>query len=101
MSDGRVDRLAKLIPNHPTDSGTLDRTLNGVTEFVAEYKRDEEEKCLVDLAMRLEGFTRHSLNPAAGVGSGQRPLASPVLSYLAPTSAQPDIVEASNMGREG
>ena len=30
MSYGQVDRLAKLIPNHPTDPWTLERALNGV-----------------------------------------------------------------------
>ena len=31
MSYGQVDRLAKLIPNHPTDPWTLERSLNGVS----------------------------------------------------------------------
>ncbi len=35
MGYGQVDRLAKLIPNHPTDPWTLERTLNGVSEFNA------------------------------------------------------------------
>ena len=39
MSYGQVDRLAKLIPNHPTDPWTLERSLNGVSELAAEYKR--------------------------------------------------------------
>ena len=38
MSYGHVDRLAKLIPNHPTDPWTLERSLNGVSELAAEYK---------------------------------------------------------------
>ncbi|MBP0685481.1 hypothetical protein J8J21_20780, partial [Mycobacterium tuberculosis] len=37
MSYGQVDRLAKLVPNHPTDPWTLERSLNGVSEFRAEY----------------------------------------------------------------
>src|SRR3546814_4225623 len=89
MSYGRVDRLAKLIPNHPTDPWTLDRTLNGVTEFVAEYKRDEEVKRLVDLAMKLEGFPRHSSTHAAGVVIGDRPLAQLVPLYRDPRSDMP------------
>ena len=39
MPYGQVDRLAKLIPNHPTDPWTLERALNGVSELAAEYKR--------------------------------------------------------------
>ena len=30
MSYGQIDRLAKLVPNHPTDPWTLPRALNGV-----------------------------------------------------------------------
>jgi DNA polymerase-3 subunit alpha len=36
MPYGQVDRLAKLIPNHPTDPWTLERSLNGVSELAAE-----------------------------------------------------------------
>ena len=39
MPYGQVDRLAKLIPNHPTDPWTLERALNGVSELAAEYQR--------------------------------------------------------------
>ena len=39
MSYGQVDRLAKLVPNHPTDPWTLDRAINGVSELHAEYER--------------------------------------------------------------
>ena len=39
MPYGQVDRLAKLIPNHPTDPWTLERTLDGDTELAAEYRR--------------------------------------------------------------
>ena len=35
MSYGQVDRLAKLVPNHPTDPWDLKRALNGVSELAA------------------------------------------------------------------
>ena len=39
MSYGQVDRLAKLVPNHPTDPWTLERSLNGVgASSTAEYR---------------------------------------------------------------
>ena len=41
MSYGQVDRLAKLVPNHPTDPWTLERALNGVSELMTEYKQDD------------------------------------------------------------
>jgi DNA polymerase-3 subunit alpha len=73
MSYGQVDRLAKLIPNHPTDPWTLERSLNGVAEVAAEYK-DPDVKRLFDLAMKLEGLPRHASTHAAGVVIGDRPL---------------------------
>ena len=51
MSYGQVDRLCKLVPNHPTDPWTLPRALNGVAEFKREYDRDEDVRRLIDLAM--------------------------------------------------
>ncbi len=76
MSYGQVDRLCKMVPNHPTDPWTLPRALNGVAEFKREYDSDAEVKRLVDLAMQLEGLPRNSSTHAAGVVIGDRPLAA-------------------------
>ena len=89
MSYGQVDRLAKLIPNHPTDPWTLDRALNGVSELAAEYKSDYQVRQLLDLAMRLEGLPRHSSTHAAGVVIGDRPLDQLVPLYRDPRSDMP------------
>jgi DNA polymerase-3 subunit alpha len=89
MSYGQVDRLAKLIPNHPTDPWTLDRALNGVSELAAEYKSDKQVKHLLDLAMKLEGLPRHSSTHAAGVVIGDRPLDQLVPLYRDPRSDFP------------
>ncbi len=89
MPYGQVDRLAKLIPNHPTDPWTLRRALDGVTELEAEYRRDAEVKRLFDLAMKLEGLPRHSSTHAAGVVIGDRPLAELVPLYRDPRSDMP------------
>jgi DNA polymerase-3 subunit alpha len=88
MSYGQVDRLAKLIPNHPTDPWTLERSLNGVSEVAAEYK-DPEVKRLFDLAMKLEGLPRHASTHAAGVVIGDRPLDELVPLYRDPRSDMP------------
>ena len=53
MSYGHVDRLCKMVPNHPTDPWTLPRTLNGAADFRREYDNDDDVKRLVDLAMTL------------------------------------------------
>ena len=89
MSYGHVDRLAKLVPNHPTDPWTLDRALNGVSELAAEYRGDGGVRHLLDLAMKLEGLPRHSSTHAAGVVIGDRPLAELVPLYRDPRSDMP------------
>ncbi len=89
MSYGQIDRLAKLVPNHPTDPWTLPRALNGVSEFAAEYKGDGAVRHLIDLAMKLEGLPRHSSTHAAGVVIGDRPLAELVPLYRDPRSDMP------------
>ncbi len=89
MSYGQVDRLCKLVPNHPTDPWTLPRALNGVAEFKREYDTDHEVKRLVDLAMQIEGMPRNSSTHAAGVVIGDRPLAQLVPLYRDPRSDMP------------
>jgi DNA polymerase-3 subunit alpha len=89
MSYGQIDRLAKLVPNHPTDPWTLDRALNGVSELAAEYKNHSDVRHLMDLAMKLEGLPRHSSTHAAGVVIGDRPLAELVPLYRDPRSDMP------------
>ncbi|WP_294392673.1 DNA polymerase III subunit alpha [uncultured Sphingomonas sp.] len=89
MSYGHVDRLAKLVPNHPTDPWTLDRAINGVSELAGEVKTDKQVKRLFDLAMKLEGLPRHSSTHAAGVVIGDRPLDQLVPLYRDPRSDFP------------
>ncbi len=89
MSYGQVDRLCKMVPNHPTDPWTLPRALNGAADFKAEYSNDNEVKRLVDLAMQLEGLPRNSSTHAAGVVIGDRPLAQLVPLYRDPRSDMP------------
>src|SRR5437868_2593407 len=89
MPYGQVDRLAKLIPNHPTDPWTLERSLNGVSELAAEYRDHADVKRLFDLAMKLEGLPRHASTHAAGVVIGDRPLDELVPLYRDPRSDMP------------
>ncbi|MBA3056135.1 MAG: DNA polymerase III subunit alpha [Sphingomonadales bacterium] len=89
MSYGQVDRLCKLVPNHPTDPWTLPRTLNGVAEFKREYDNDDEVRRLIDLAVQLEGLPRNSSTHAAGVVIGDRPLEQLVPLYRDPRSDMP------------
>jgi DNA polymerase-3 subunit alpha len=89
MPYGQVDRLAKLVPNHPTEPWDLKRALNGISELAAEYKDDIQVRRLFDLAMKLEGLPRHSSTHAAGVVIGDRPLAQLVPLYRDPRSDTP------------
>ncbi|AOL95003.1 DNA polymerase III subunit alpha [Porphyrobacter sp. LM 6] len=89
MSYGQVDRLCKMVPNHPTDPWPLPRALNGAADFRREYDNDGEVKRLVDLAMQLEGLPRNSSTHAAGVVIGDRPLAQLVPLYRDPRSDMP------------
>jgi DNA polymerase III subunit alpha len=89
MSYGQVDRLAKLVPNHPTDPWTLERAINGVSELHTAYEREEDVRRLLDLAKQLEGLPRHSSTHAAGVVIGDRPLAQLVPLYRDPRSDMP------------
>ncbi|WP_095011166.1 DNA polymerase III subunit alpha [Tsuneonella mangrovi] len=89
MSYGHVDRLCKMVPNHPTDPWPLPRALNGVSEFKREYDNDDEVKRLIDLAMQLEGLPRNSSTHAAGVVIGDRPLSQLVPLYRDPRSDMP------------
>jgi DNA polymerase-3 subunit alpha len=89
MSYGQVDRLAKLIPNHPTEPWDLKRALNGVGELHAEYQSDASVRRLLDLAMKLEGLPRHASTHAAGVVIGDRPLHELVPLYRDPRSDMP------------
>ena len=89
MPYGQIDRLAKLIPNHPTDPWTLERSLNGVSELAAAYRDDADIRRLFDLAMKLEGLPRHASTHAAGVVIGDRPLDELVPLYRDPRSDMP------------
>ena len=89
MPYGQVDRIAKLVPNHPTDPWTLARAINGVSEIVAERDRDPKVAHLLEIAQRLEGLPRHSSTHAAGVVIGDRPLSQLVPMYRDPRSDMP------------
>jgi DNA polymerase-3 subunit alpha len=97
MPYGQIDRLAKLVPNHPTDPWTLARTLGrgadkdgrkfpGEPAFIEEVRRDPKVKRLVEIALQLEGLPRHSSTHAAGVVIGDRPLSQLVPLYRDPKS---------------
>ncbi len=68
---GKVDRIAKLIPD-------MTRSLSEATESVgslsAEIEKDPEVSRIVEVGTRLEGLTRHASLHAAGVVITPRPI---------------------------
>src|SRR5437879_3051270 len=77
MSDGSVDRIAKLIP---FELGiTLEDALAKEPELNKLYESEDEVRNLIDLARSLEGLTRN-----AGVHAGGVVIAPSVLTDFAP-----------------
>ncbi|MDO5301822.1 MAG: DNA polymerase III subunit alpha [Tissierellia bacterium] len=72
MSYGRVDYVAKLVPNELNI--TLERALETSHALKKEYENDEEVRKLLDLARKLEGSPRHTSTHAAGVVISQNPI---------------------------
>ncbi len=71
---GETDRIAKLIPNQPGQSYTVDEALSKLSEVKALYGSDERYRQLFDHARTLEGLSRHASVHAAGVVIAPGPL---------------------------
>jgi DNA polymerase III subunit alpha len=69
-----TDRIAKLIPNAPNQSFTVEEAVKGIAEIKDLYKSDERHKRLFDYAMTLEGLSRHASVHAAGIVIAPGPL---------------------------
>jgi DNA polymerase III subunit alpha len=64
---GEVDKIAKLIPNIPTNPMTIEQAIEAVPELNSVYQRDPQARKLLDTAKRVEGLARHASTHAAGV----------------------------------
>ncbi len=69
-----TDRIAKLIPNAPGQSFTVEEAVEQLKEVRDLYKQDERHRRLFDYAMTLEGLSRHASVHAAGVVIAPGPL---------------------------
>ncbi len=65
-----VDTIAKMIPQEL--GMTLQKALDGNSEFRELYNKDDQVKVLIDMSKRLEGLPRHSSMHAAGVVISQK-----------------------------
>jgi len=69
-----TDRIAKLIPNQPGQSMTVQEAVEKLPEVKALYGQDERHRKLFDFCMTLEGLSRHASVHAAGVVIAPGPL---------------------------
>jgi len=69
---GEVDKIAKLIPHDPNIG--LREALRVEPQLDYLYKNDPQVKKLIDIALSLEGLTRHVSTHAAGVVIAEKPL---------------------------
>ncbi|MDP3723363.1 MAG: DNA polymerase III subunit alpha [Candidatus Omnitrophota bacterium] len=72
LSYAEADRLAKLIPNDL--DMTLSRAIAEVPELTHLSRTNEQVKQLMDIALVLEGLTRHASTHAAGITIADKPL---------------------------
>jgi DNA polymerase-3 subunit alpha len=86
MPYGQMDKLAKLIPNHPANPMTLAQALKEVPDLRRERASDADVSRLLDVAVELEGLYRHASTHAAGVVIGDRPLDQLIPLYRDPRS---------------
>ncbi len=69
---GRVDEIAKLIPNELNI--TLESAVERVAELQEAMKKDPEIAQLIEIARSLEGISRHASTHAAGVVISPKPI---------------------------
>ncbi|HEU0052376.1 MAG TPA: DNA polymerase III subunit alpha, partial [Longimicrobium sp.] len=69
-----TDRLAKLIPNAPNFSMTVEEAREKIPEVKELYEKDDRYHQLLDYSATLEGLSRHSSVHAAGVVIAPGPL---------------------------
>jgi len=72
MSYAEADKLAKLIPNELDI--TLTKALAEVPELIHLYRTSDQVKKLMEIALVLEGLTRHASTHAAGITIADKPL---------------------------
>lgn len=89
MPYGLVDRIAKLIPNNPAHPVTLEEALLQDADLRAEADKDDTNRKLINIALKLEGLYRHASTHAAGLVIGDRPLYQLVPLYRDPRSEMP------------
>jgi DNA polymerase-3 subunit alpha len=89
MPYGQVDKLCKLVPQNPANPVTLARAIEDEPKLQAERDGDPVVKRAFNIALKLEGLTRHASTHAAGIVIGDRALSELVPLYRDPKSDMP------------
>jgi DNA polymerase-3 subunit alpha len=74
FAPAETDKLAKLIPNGPAYSLTVEEARDKIPEIKELYEKDARYRQLLDYSSTLEGLSRHSSVHAAGVVIAPGPL---------------------------
>jgi DNA polymerase-3 subunit alpha len=85
FTPAETDRVAKLIPNAPGYSLSVEEAVDKVEELKQLYEEEPRYMELLDYAATLEGLSRHTSVHAAGVVIAPGPLADYVPVMTAPT----------------
>lgn len=96
MGYGDVDRIAKMIP--PPQQGkytSLKQHIENVHELRSLYEASDENKKLLNLAIKLEGTIRHASVHAAGVVIGDRDLTNYVPLQFSPSGDETLVTQYS------
>ncbi|MEM7072849.1 MAG: DNA polymerase III subunit alpha, partial [Pseudomonadota bacterium] len=86
---GQVDRICRLVPNHPSNPLTLDQAIGQDQALQDQIKAEPEHQKLFEIARKLEGLYRHASTHAAGVVIADRPLHQLIPLYRDPRSTIP------------
>jgi DNA polymerase-3 subunit alpha len=86
MPYGEVDKIAKLVPNPTGKKVTLIDALKQEPKLKEMVDKEPKVRQLFDVALALEGLTRHASTHAAGVVITPRPLTEYLPLYVDPKS---------------
>jgi DNA polymerase-3 subunit alpha len=86
MPYGEVDRIAKLVPNPTGKKVTLTDALKQEPKLRELVDKEPQVKRLFEVALALEGLTRHASTHAAGVVITPKPLTDYLPLYVDPKS---------------
>ena len=89
MPLGLVDRIAKLIPNPPGKSISLDEAIESEPRLQNIAEQEPIAEQLFSIVRKIEGLYRHASTHPAGVVIGDRPLDEIVPLYRDPRSEMP------------